>query len=489
MSFIDDKKRVAWLSVASNACLTGGKLIAGLLTGSVGILSEAAHSGMDLIAAGIATFSVHAADRPPDQTHPYGHEKIENVSGVIEGLLIFAAGAWIVYEATDRLVHGVELQYLGLGSAVMALSAAVNLVVATLLKRSAIRNRSVALEADAAHLYTDVYTSLGVFLALTVIGIGRRLFHKDLAWLDPVIAVGVALLILSTAYRITRKSFLPLTDSSAPESDASKIKTIIDQFVKRGLDIHKLRTRGAGGSLHVDLHMGVGPGVSLEKGHEVSHELKSRIEQSVPGAKVLVHLEPSSSIEILAESEEQVKCMRDELLKDRRVCEVCDLRVIRYRGDLRIEAALRLDPEVSLVESRVVAAHLKSNLEACFPEVKETALSLHPGKGWQAAFHEDDLERIRHLVGEHEARYASIHGLKVASSGAFHRVNLILGVPPALPVSEAHAVGRHIQEDIRKLFPEGAEIDLHLEPCNRDCEACRAVCPDRFQGALPETDL
>jgi cation diffusion facilitator family transporter len=143
MDLLSDKKRVAWLSVASNAFLTVAQLIAGLMTGSVSILSEAAHSAVDLVAAGIATFSVHVADRPPDDNHQYGHEKIENMSGVIEGLLIFAAAAWIIYEATDRLLHPVELAYLGPGCLVMAISAVINIVVATLLKRSATANRSV----------------------------------------------------------------------------------------------------------------------------------------------------------------------------------------------------------------------------------------------------------------------------------------------------------------------------------------------------------
>ncbi len=479
MDFTSDKKRVAWLSVASNTILTAGKLMAGILTGSVSILSEAAHSALDLIAAGMATFSVHAADRPPDQGHPYGHEKIENVSGVVEGLLIFFAAAWIIYEAVDKLLHGVHLRDLGTGIVVMALSAVINFIVATLLKRSAIVNRSVALEADAAHLYTDVYTSVGVFVGLFVIMVGRRFFRLDLSWLDPFIAIGVALLILSTAYRITRKSFLPLVDSSASAAEVAKIKAIMDEFRSRGLDFHNLRTRSAGGSLYVDLHMGVGPGVSLEEGHQVSHELKSKIEETIAGAKVLVHLEPSNSIITLPESDEQVRCMRDELLKDSRVYEVCDLKAARYRGDLRIEADLRLDPKVTLAESRVVASDLKAHLESCFPEVKETILSMHPGDGWQAAFHEDDLERIRRLVGEHQARYANIHGLEVASSGGVHRIHLTLGVPPALPVTEAHAVGRHLEEDIRRLFPEGAEIDLHTEPCNGACETCYAICPER----------
>jgi cation diffusion facilitator family transporter len=482
MSFWNEKKRVAWLSVGSNTVLTVGKLIAGFATGSVSILSEAAHSAIDLIAAGIATFSVHVSDRPPDATHPYGHEKIENISGVIEGLLIFGAAVWIIYEATDKLIHGVDLKYLGHGLVVMGVSGALNMVVAMRLKKSAILNRSVALEADAAHLYADVYTSVGVFVGLAVITVGRRFFNADLAWLDPVIAIGVAVLILATAYRITRKSFYPLLDSAASPGEISMIEGIMSEFRKDGVDFHKLRTRHAGGSLYVDLHMGFKPGISLERGHDLSHSLTAQIEETLPGAKVLVHLEPASTIETIPEEDEQIKCMRDEVLKDQRVCEVRNLRATRYRGDMRIEADLSLDPKVSLAESHAVASELKMRLESCFPEVRETSLSLHPGDGWQKAFHDDDMERIRNLVGEHESRFASIHELEVVSSGGFHRVRLSLGMPPALPVSEAHAVAKHLQGDIRKLFPEGAEIDLHIEPCNEACESCHAICPVKLSA-------
>ena len=477
MSIWMEKRRVAWLSVGSNTLLTAGKLVAGFATGSVSIMSEAVHSAIDLIAAGIATFSVHVSDRPPDHTHPYGHEKIENVSGVIEGLLIFAAAVWIIYEAVDKLMHGVDLKYLGHGLVVMGISGAMNLVVARLLRRSAIRNRSVALEADAAHLYADVYTSIGVFVGLTVITVGRRFFDADLAWLDPVIAIGVAVLILATAYRITRKSFYPLLDSAASPGEISMVEGIMNEFGKDGIDFHKLRTRRAGGSLYVDLHMGFKPGMSLEQGHGISHSLTAKIEETVPGAKVLVHLEPASTIETIPDADEQIKCMREELLKDKRVCEVRDLRATRYRGDMRIEADLSLDPKVSIAESHAVASELKMRIESCFPEVKETSLSFHPGDGWQEAFHDDDMERIRNLVGEHESRFAGIHELEVVSSGGFHRIHLSLGMPPALPVSDAHAVAKHIEGDIRELFPEGAEIDLHIEPCSEACESCHAICP------------
>ena len=482
MSFWGDKKRAAWLSVGSNTLLTAGKLVAGFATGSVSILSEAAHSAIDLIAAGMATFSVHVSDRPPDRTHPYGHEKIENISGVLEGLLIFAAAVWIIYEAVDKLLHGVHLKYLGAGLVVMGFSGAINLGVATLLKRSAIRNRSVALEADSAHLYADVYTSAGVFAGLALITAGRHFFKADLAWLDPVIAMGVALLILATAYRITRKSFYPLLDSAASPGEVHVIESLLDEFTKNGVDFHKLRTRRAGGSLYVDLHMGFKPGMSLEQGHDISHSLAAQIEETLPGAKVLVHLEPANTIETLSETDPQVQCMRDELLKDQRVCEVRDLRATRYRGDMRIEADLSLDPKVSLAESHAVSSELKGRLEACFPEVKETALSFHPAGGWQEAFHDDDRMRIRRLVGEHDSRFAAIHELEVVSSGGVHRIHLSLGMPPTLPVSEAHAVAKHLEKDIRELFPEGAEIDLHIEPCNETCESCHAVCPVKKKG-------
>jgi len=476
MEWILNKKNAAWLSVSSNSFLTGAKLIAGLITGSISILSEAAHSAMDLLAAMIATFSVYAADRPPDMTHPYGHEKIENISGVIEGLLIFIAAAWIIYQAMDKLIHGVTLKYLGPGIIIMAVSAGLNLFIAHTLKRAAVENRSVALEADAMHLYTDVFTSLGVFVGLLIIVLGESFWGVDIAWIDPVIAIGVAFLILYTAYKITRKSFLPLMDISGSADEMLQINSIMGKFTSRGLDFHGLRTRRAGGALHLDLHMGCRPGISLEQGHNVSHELKAEIERSVAGAKVLVHVEPSNRIEVLPENDAELRRIREELIKDERVSEIKEIRAIRYRMDLRLEAELILDPVCTLAESQVLTMDLTKHLETCFPQIKETVLSLRPGDGWQNAIHDDDMERIKDLVGEHQSSLAGIHGLEVVSSGGIHRIRLAFGVPPALPVSEADSIAHHIEKDIKDLFSEGADIDIHVEPCKEDCLLCNAVC-------------
>jgi cation diffusion facilitator family transporter len=475
------KKRVAWLSVASNTLLTAGKLAAGLITGSVSILSEAAHSAIDLVASAIATFSVHVAERPPDSDHQYGHEKIENVSGVIEGLLIFGAAGWIIYEAVDKFRHGVELRHLGPGVAVMAVSAVMNMVVATLLRRTGLSERSVALEADAAHLYTDVYTSAGVFAGLVAISAGRRFFDLDLAWLDPVIAIGVALLILHAAYRITRKSFQPLMDVAASPEEMKTIREAMREYEERGVDFHKLRSRRAGGSLYIDLHMGCRPGVTLEQGHAVSHQLKARIEEALPGARVLVHVEPSRRTLVLAPDDERLHCINEELLRDQRVCEIKDLTAQLYGGEIRLEAELCLVPEVTLAESSALVNGLKARLAACVPGITETVLKIRPGGGWQSAIHEDDKAMIRKLVGEHESAFAGIHELKVSSSGGRHQVRIRLGVPRLLPVDDAYAIGRHIEDDIQELFPEGAEIDVHIEPCDKNCKACSAACPEKLR--------
>ncbi len=482
------KKRVAWLSVASNALLTVGKLVAGVLTGSVSIISEAAHSAIDLIAAGIATFSVHYADLPPDHEHPYGHEKIENVSGVIEGLLILAAAGWIVYESAHKLIEGVELQSLGAGAVVMAISAGVNLVVATLLKRTADAERSVALEADAAHLYTDVYTSAGVFGGLTAIMIGERFFGVRLSWLDPVAAMLVALIIVRTGYQITVKSFWPLMDSAADAEEEAAIMARIAEFEARGVDFHKLRTRRAGATLHVDLHMGCRPGVTLERGHAMSHELKARIEQTVAGATALIHVEPSRQAEELAETDERYQCMRDELSADERVCAVRALCATNYRGELRVVAELGIAPEVTLTESHSLTEDLRARMRSCFPEIGDLVVSIFPDDGWRGDIAEPDQTRIRELLGEHESLFASVQELKVSSSGGRRRVQIRVAVPRLLPVADAHEIAVHVEDDVRELFPDDAEVDVRIEPCEQECDACSADCPEKTSSAVGVID-
>ncbi|HOU96893.1 MAG TPA: cation diffusion facilitator family transporter [Bacteroidales bacterium] len=278
------KVKVARLSVASNTFLITMKLIAGLLSGSVSIISEAIHSSMDLIAAIIAFFSVRVSDNPPDSRHPYGHGKVENISGVIEAILIFIAAGWIIYEAMQRITSGSpELEMIWVGLLVMVVSGLVNTFVSLQLYRTARKTGSIALEADALHLKTDVYTSLGVAAGLGLIII------TDIKWIDSVTAIAVALLILWESFQLLKKAFSPLLDVSWPEKDIAELKKILDNL---GVHYHELRTRAAGNYLFVDLHVLIPKEESVENSHNYCDMIEENLKKNFKNLNVTIHVEP-----------------------------------------------------------------------------------------------------------------------------------------------------------------------------------------------------
>ncbi len=285
--------QAAWLSVASNCLLIVLKLIVGAMIGSVAIISEAIHSGVDLLASFIALFAVRTSAIPPDRNHPYGHGKVESISGVIEALLIFVAGGWIIYEAVGKLSHLEALKTPIIGAAVMALSALTNIIVSSILFRVARKHDSIALEADAWHLRTDVYTSAGVFVGMGVIAAQKTWFPEtDLEWVDPVSAIAVALLIMVTAYKLTAKSARDLVDTSLPEDEETRICECMDELADHVRGFHKLRTRKSGAQRFMEVHMLVAPEMSVARAHELADELVGHIKEYFPGASVTVHIEP-----------------------------------------------------------------------------------------------------------------------------------------------------------------------------------------------------
>lgn len=279
------KSNAARLSVVSNAGLVVLKLAVGLEIHSVAVLSEAIHSGIDLLAALIAWYAVRMSDVPPDEDHPYGHGKVESISGTVEALLIFLAGGWIIYEAVGSLLSGRETKEVGWGVAVMALSAVVNFFISRHLFRVAREHDSVALEADAHHLRVDVVTSLGVFAGLGLVALTQ--WHA----FDPLVAIGVGLLIVYTAYRITRDAFRPLLDATLPPDEVRAVEEALcaDPRVR---GYHHLRTRKAGSVRFVDFHLLLDDELTLAESHRISHEVKDRVLQALPGAVVEIHVEP-----------------------------------------------------------------------------------------------------------------------------------------------------------------------------------------------------
>jgi cation diffusion facilitator family transporter len=281
------KSRAATLSIGSNSILIILKLIVGIVMQSVSVISEAVHSGIDLVAAIIAWFSIREAGKPADDEHRFGHGKIENVAGTIEAVLIFGAAFYIIWEAIQKLRAGkVEIESLGMGAAVMAVSAIANYFVSRHLLNIAVKTDSVALEADALHLRTDVYTSVGVLGGLVAIKL------TGITMLDPVVAIVVALMIIKAAWDLTKTAFFHILDVKLPDDEEALIHEVMDRYKGRLIEYHKLRTRKSGHIRHIDMHLVVPKQMTVEAGHTLTHQIEADIENCLPHSSILVHIEP-----------------------------------------------------------------------------------------------------------------------------------------------------------------------------------------------------
>ncbi|MEW6573459.1 MAG: cation diffusion facilitator family transporter [Bacillota bacterium] len=283
---MDKKARVALLSVVSNTVLTLGKFAAGISMNSVAVVSEALHSGIDLLASLMAFASVRQSAKPADEQHQFGHGKFENIAGAAEALLIVLAAGLIIWHAVRKLMHPEPVGTLGFGAAVMGASALVNLVVSQVLMKTARETDSPALAADAWHLRTDVYTSFGVFLGIGIIHLTGRVI------VDPLIGILVALLILKAAFDLIRESMCSLLDVRLPEDEEKVIRQILDRFKNEYVEYHNLRTRRAGGERHVDLHLVLPYDTTLAEGNALVEKIKTAIQDRLPRTHVLISTDP-----------------------------------------------------------------------------------------------------------------------------------------------------------------------------------------------------
>ncbi|PKP61288.1 MAG: cation transporter [Candidatus Altiarchaeales archaeon HGW-Altiarchaeales-1] len=282
-----EKIRAANVSITSNLILTLLKFIVGILTGAVSIISEAIHSLNDLLASLIARYAVGQSSKPPDEEHRYGHGKIEDVSALIEGMLILFAVIFILYESIGRIISGkFEIEIIEWGIVVMLIAAVANFFVSQYLHLVAKKTNSSALEADALHLRTDIYTSLGVFLGLIVVKFTGILI------LDSIIAIGVAILIVRAAVKMILKSGKNLMDIKLPKSEEDKIIAILDSHREKFIDYHKLRTRSSGAEKYIDVHIVFPKQTSVEDSHNLAGHIKSDIIEKIGKINVIVHIEP-----------------------------------------------------------------------------------------------------------------------------------------------------------------------------------------------------
>jgi len=279
---------VARLSIYSNTLLLVIKLVVGTFMGSISVLSEALHSGIDLLAAVIANYSVKKAGQPADDEHKFGHGKFENVSGTIEAILIFVAAIIIIYTASKKILLGEKLtnEFIGIGIVVMGISAIVNFYVSRRIMAVAKRAESIALEADAYHLTTDVYTSVGVFIGLVFIQLtGNSIF-------DPVMAIIVGFIILKASYDLTKRSVSGIMDVKLSDTEEEIIKSIIHDHYSQYAEYHDLRSRMSGAERFVDLHLVVPKNQNVVDAHDFCDHLEKEIKEKIPNLSILIHIEP-----------------------------------------------------------------------------------------------------------------------------------------------------------------------------------------------------
>lgn len=277
--------RFAWLSVAAAVVTIGLKFSAYLLTGSVGLFSDAIESIVNLVGAVMALVMLTIAARPADEEHAYGHNKAEYFSSGLEGALIFVASISIAYSAIQRMIEPKPLEQLGIGLAVSMIATAVNLAVSLVLRRAGSRYDSITLRADSQHLMTDVWTSVGVLVGIGAVAIS--------GWvtLDSIVALLVAVNILWTGYKIMRTSVAGLMDAAIPDEELQKVQQILDTNFTKGIAYHALRTRQSGSQRFVSLHVLVPGEWTVQQGHQLLEHIEADLQAAIPNISVFTHLE------------------------------------------------------------------------------------------------------------------------------------------------------------------------------------------------------
>ena len=280
------KLRAARLSVLVAATLAIVKLITGIVTGSMAVLSSAVDSLLDILMSSVNFMAIRQAEQPADENHPFGHGKFETIATIFQSMIIAFSGLWIIYEASRRLWQGVELSRQGGGMAILAFSSAVSWLIASHLRKVAKETDSSALQADSLHFSMDVYTNLALMAGLGLVAL------IGVPWLDPVLSMAVAVYILYEALRLLRHGIRDILDEELPPPIRKEITNLIEAHRQDLLGYHNLRTRRAGSQKIMDFHLTVCKHLSVEAAHAIADDLEKKIEEEIPGADVTIHIEP-----------------------------------------------------------------------------------------------------------------------------------------------------------------------------------------------------
>lgn len=458
-----EKQRVAWVSVLAAVALTALKLAAGLVTGSIAVLAEAAHSGLDLVATLMTLFAVRVADKPPDSDHQYGHGKVEHLSALFEiGLLVITC-IWIFYESIQRLVTGEShLKLTVWAFAVMLISIAVDYWRSRALGRAAKKYHSDALAADALHFRTDIWSSMIVLLGLSLV------LARDLAGLpdifgsaDAIAAVLVGGVVLTVSGRLAKTTIDALLDR-APEFVGQQIGRAV-QSIKGVEELRRMRLRRSGNRIFADLVVGVPRTTTFADAHELTERIERAIGHAVPRTDAVIHFEPVAG-------RDETAVDQIHYLAHQQGIRAHAVHLREVDGALDANLHIELDPGMSLDEAHGVATKLEESVRATNPSI--TSVNTHLEVATSAAGAHTEVTDERQLLIDQIIRLAdsvagngSCHYIKVFESTQA-RIDLVLHctLPAELPIRPVHDISTEVERKLRDEIPHLDNVLVHVEP-------------------------
>jgi cation diffusion facilitator family transporter len=459
-----EKRNAALSSVLAAVLLTGLKLVVGLLTGSLGILAEATHSGLDLVAALVTFFAVRLSDRPPDKRHLYGYGKVENLSALVETLLLLVTCIWIIYEAIERLFFkSVEIEASFWAFGVMAVSIVVDISRSRILYQAARKHNSQALEADALHFSTDIWSSSVVIGGLALVWLGERL-GPDWTWLaksDAVAALGVALIVIYVSLQLGQRTVSVLLDA-APPGLAEQIATEAGQ-VPGVQSAGPVRVRQSGASTFVDLTVDVDRSASLEEAHQIATAVDERVSTLVRRGDVVVHVDP---VRRTGESLSQTV----SAIAARLGLRTHDVHAHEVRGRYFVDLHVEVPADLTLGQAHDRVSHLELAVRDELPQVRDIHSHIEPlaaPVAPVAAMASNEEEALRAQIAAIAKEIPGLQGydrLHIRSGPDGYDVAFHCLADPDLPVTQAHRLADEIEKRIQTRIPGVSRVLVHVEP-------------------------
>ena len=463
-----EKSIVAFSSVIAAIFLTVIKLVVGLATRSLGLLSEAAHSGLDLVAAGVTFFAVRASDRPADANHSYGHGKVENFSALIETLLLFITCAWIIYEAVKRLLlHDVDVEANYWSFIVMGLSIVIDISRSRSLMRVARKHGSQALEADALHFSTDIWSSSVVIVGLIAVAIGQAVQpnHAVLAsWLfraDAIAALGVSGIIIYVSTRMGRRSVRMLLDST-PRGVNADIEMVV-KSIPGVVGVDRIRSRQSGPSTFVDMVLAVARVASLEEAHAIAENAEKAVREFLPRCDVVVHIDP-----VVRGDNSVVERVRS--VAARQGVAIHELHIHDVRGCMRLEFHAETSGDLSVSRAHEQVTVLERAIRREIPELTEITVHIEPVENNEISSavvdtaSKGEIEQIVASLSHEFPEIKECHRISILRIGQEITLSFHCSVSPDMSINRAHELTSQAEDYLRRYLHGLSRVMIHVEP-------------------------